>query len=564
VLALGTVVLVPLVILVFLSLTTSIRLGHGSVTLANYSKVFHDPLAWTVFKNTVVFTVGGAGLAVVLGTAMAWAVTSVDLPFRNILRALPLCVLILPALVKDPAWIILFSPTTGLANIVARHLFGIHGHIFNIYSMGGMIAAGGFFTAPLAYVIMLSPFSGIDRSFVEASRASGARLRTTLFRVIIPMIRPALFSAVTLLVIVIASSFETPVLIGLPANIKTYMGQIYSGVESNPLGLNVEAAQGAVYLFLTGAILIFYLLSTRNERRFAAIVGRGHEHALLDAPVLRWVLTAGVVLYALVGFLIPLALIVAVSFLPFYSAVDGNPFHNFTLSNYHTVFTTPEMVTALKTSTILAVTVSLGVVVIGGLLAVIAIKSKSRLRKVCEVIAIAPIAVPHLVFSLGLLLTVLSIPTLAHVFYGTRELMFLSELVIFLPLTMRLLSSALIQLPDELIEASLMSRAGMLRTVRSIVLPILRPALLYVAAVVFILSYRELGAIVLLAAANTTVLPYVSLTAWVSGGYTQLAALNVIILGLPLVVVGVVVLLSRTRSRRPARKSPASGPAVAG
>jgi iron(III) transport system permease protein len=122
---------------------------------------------------------------------------------------------------------------------------------------------------------------------------------------------------------------------------------------------------------------------------------------------------------------------------------------------------------------------------------------------------------------------------------------------------MRLLSSSLIQVDDELIEASLISGAGMTRSVRTILAPILKPALLYAIAVIFVLSYRELGAVIFLVANNTSIVPYVSFTFWVSGGYPMLSALNVFTLIVPLIVICIAFLAARVRVR-PAVQAPSA------
>jgi ABC-type Fe3+ transport system permease subunit len=69
--------------------------------------------------------------------------------------------------------------------------------------------------------------------------------------------------------------------------------------------------------------------------------------------------------------------------------------------------------------------------------------------------------------------------------------------------------------------------------------PIILPAILYAFSVLFVLAFRELGSVVLLVAQNTNIVPYESLTFWVSGGYTMLSALNVVALVVPLVLVSV-------------------------
>jgi iron(III) transport system permease protein len=555
--ALALAVTIPIACLVILGLQTGLGLFKGDLTLSNYTALLSNPATRTAFVNTLIFTVGGAALAVGLGTAMAWAVTSVKIPLRGLFRIIPIAVLILPPLVKDPAMVILFSPKTGLVNMMMKATVGF-GQPFNVYSMFGMIVVIGVFSAPMAYIIMLTPLEGIDRSFIDASRMSGAPLRHTLVKVVLPMIRPALLSAVTLLVIVIASAFETPVIIGVPAGINTFMSQIYQLVNSPLSGQNAAAAQGTMYVILTGIMVVLYMLATRNERRFVAIAGRGHIHDLIDRRGLRWGMTAFLVVYGLFAFVGPLVVTILTSLVPFYSAVNGNPFKHLTLTNFSQVFTTPSVFSGIVTSTILAIFVSLGVVIAAGFLAYMSLKSKSRFRRLCEAIAMAPIAIPALVYSVGLLLTVLSVPGLANTVYGTKGLLVIAEIVVFLPITMRVLSSALIQVQDELLEASTLSGAATRRTIRSVLVPIIRQAILYAIAVVFVFSYRELGAIIFLVPSNTNVVPNVSFTFWVSGGYPMLAALNIVALVVPLVVICLVVAFGRVRKRTrvPRRASP--------
>lgn len=541
----GAAVTIPILILLVLSFQDVLGLFKGSFTLENYIGIFGDKTSWLALRNTVYFTIGGATLSVALGTVMAWGVTSLNLPFRNLLRVLPVCTLILPPLVKDPAWIIMFNPDTGLVNLWLKSI-GLP-RMFNVFSLAGMISVAGFFSAPMAYIIMLTPFEGIHRSLIEASQMAGARLPRTFFRVALPMILPALLSAVTLIVIVIASAFETPVIIGMPGGIQTYMSLVYQEVSSPAGGLNVAATQGVLYLVLTLVMVAFYLLATRNERRFVAIAGKGHETLIIKAPVLRWLITALILFYCLMAFVGPLVITALTSLIRFYTTVDGNPFKDFTFANYHEVWAGPQVREAVVTSGLLALATSLGVVLLSGLLAFVALKTKSRFRRICEYIAMAPIAIPAIVYSAGLLLTVLSVPGLAPIAYGGKAVMIVAMIITFLPLTMRMMTSSLIQIQDELIDASILSGASVLRTIRLVLLPILRPVILYAIGVVFVMSYRELGAVVLLVANNTVIVPYTSFVFWETGGYPMLSALNMVTLIVPLVLLLISFGLNRTR-----------------
>jgi iron(III) transport system permease protein len=380
---------------------------------------------------------------------------------------------------------------------------------------------------------------------------SGARGLRTLARVVLPMTLPALLSAITLAVIIIASGFETPILIGLPAGVSTYISLLYETVSSPTVQLNFAASQGCIYLLLTLTLMTCYLTATKNERKFVTITGRGNQAIQLARPAVRRLLIAVVVVYFFVAFVMPLCITLLTSFLHFYSAVNGNPFHNFTLSNYRQVFGTPTLVSAVETSTLLAVLACAIVVFVALVFAIIAWKTHGRLRRACEAIAMAPIAVPALVYSIALFLTVLAVPGLSQHLYGSRFVMLVAEAIIFLPLAMRLMAGAVIQVSDDLIDAARASGATFFRSMCSIVVPIVRPAVLYAASVVIVLSYRELAAIVFLVATNTTVVPYASFTAWVSGGYPLLSALNVITMLVPIALV--VLVLGCARGSRLSR-----------
>src|ERR1700760_4476624 len=95
---LAIAVTIPIVCLVVLGLQTVLGLFKGDLTFGNYSALWDDPATRQALYHTLIFTIGGAALAVVLGTIMAWAVTSVRIPMRSLFRVIPLCVLILPPL----------------------------------------------------------------------------------------------------------------------------------------------------------------------------------------------------------------------------------------------------------------------------------------------------------------------------------------------------------------------------------------------------------------------------------------------------------------------------------
>jgi iron(III) transport system permease protein len=142
------------------------------------------------------------------------------------------------------------------------------------------------------------------------------------------------------------------------------------------------------------------------------------------------------------------------------------------------------------------------------------------------------------------LVSVVSIPALRS-FYNGYVPLFFAEIVVFLPFALRVLSGALIQIDDSLLEAAVMSGASRIRAIRDVLVPLLRNAIGNAALLIFTLSLRELGAVVLLVGVNTTLLPSLMFEYWQNAQFGPTAALNILGALLPLAVAGAAWLLGK-------------------
>jgi iron(III) transport system permease protein len=198
--------------------------------------------------------------------------------------------------------------------------------------------------------------------------------------------------------------------------------------------------------------------------------------------------------------------------------------------------------------------VELGVIVailstaIGVGLAFVSLKTRWRGRRVVEAVATLPIGLPPVVFSAAILITVISVPGLSQ-FYGTIVPVIIADVVVTLPFAMRVLSGALITVQNDLLEASSASGAGLSRTLRSVLVPLLLPAIANSAIFVFVRSFLQLGAIVFLVTPGYNLLPTEIFNYWGTGSYGAVDALNVISVVIPLAVL-LVVFAAREAVRR--------------
>lgn len=524
----GLSIVLPIGHVVFSSFWSSSLGQPGHFTWSNYQKVFSDSIGLRLVKDTVIYTIGAGAIAVALGGLLAWCVSSMDGRSAAILRFLPMTPLFLPGLLRDTAWIDLYGPRTGLANLALTDLFRVDGPVFDIHSLLGLIVVLGITLTPIAYLILLQPFLSRDPAHEEASRMSGASSLQTLRRITVPSLAPALLSAMLLTTVLAAHSFETPILIGGPGGINSFMLAVFLAMSGSIFpDLNLASAEVMIYVLATGALLLWYLRTVARERRFAVVGTRSHSRR---ATSRRWLVAMPVVGYFLVAFVQLISVSLVVSLLPFYTATEGLGalFSRFSLENYNqALLSDGGFMRPLLNSIVLAGVVSALATSVALGVTFVSVKTKLPGRRLVEMIAALPIAFPALVFSVALLMTFLTTPGL-KLAYGTLLPLVLADAVAFLPFALRITAPAMVQIKDELVEASRTAGASQMRTIWAVVLPLMRVALINAVTLVFILSFRELGAIVMLVTPNLPLLPTHIFSEWQAGFVGPVAALNVI------------------------------------
>jgi iron(III) transport system permease protein len=552
VLVVAGIVIIPVAIVILSSFSAPTQGFVGNFTL-EYLRAVVSAANASLLTHTLIFTFGASAIAMVVATALAWLMTFADMPCRRVVRLIPLAPLLMPPLMRDTAWIQLYSGRDGLVNIGLEKVFGLHHAPFNIFSLWGMTIDLGLNMVPITYIIVFPALNSLNRSLDEASRLSGAGTWRTLRRVTIPIIKPAMLSAFALCALVVAASFETPVLIGAPGGVGTYMSAIYRAVSGSGVpNYNLASAQADVYFVLNGLLLTWYLVSTRRESKFHTVAGRGYSGSGLLARW-RWVLLIVPVVYFILAFGQLFVQSILVSFLPFYSTTAGFPFSHFTLSNYAGLFqgtsTRQAVINSLEVSaivTILTVAVSI-------LLAAVAFQTKVRGRRLIEVVGTLSLAIPPLVFSIALLITVLITPGLKE-YYQTLVPLVVVDLVIFLPFSLRIVSASMLQISPELREAAAISGAGVTRRLVTISVPLIRVAIGGAAYIVFVMSFRELAGVTLLVGPNTPLVPTTALDLYFVGGAPTVSALNVVTAVVPALLTGTVLgsgaLIRRLRHAR--------------
>jgi iron(III) transport system permease protein len=353
-------------------------------------------------------------------------------------------------------------------------------------------------------------------------------------RITLPLMRPALLSALLLLFIRGIESFDVPRVLGTPARIEVFTTDIGQAIRQAPPEFGVGSALSLTLLAICIVAVYLYRRAVRNAEAFATITGKGYTPTPFRLGRGRWPAALGIGLIFALALGLPLFTLLWQSlFVKVAQPFVANP-EPFTLANYRFVLGYPIFAEAVRTSVALGAMSATIIVALTFVMAWIAQRTSVRYGWMLDLLVFIPIAVPSVIVGASVLFAYLMLPI---PIYNTIWILLVAYLTSYLPYGIRFASGGLAQLHKELEEAGKMAGAGYGQIFWRILLPLLAPVALSAWLYIFVLAVRELGASLMLVGPGTHVLGTITLTMWEEGGsYGAVCALGVIQI-LPLVAI---------------------------
>jgi iron(III) transport system permease protein len=181
-----------------------------------------------------------------------------------------------------------------------------------------------------------------------------------------------------------------------------------------------------------------------------------------------------------------------------------------TLEHWKRVFSDPVLGLSVRNTLIVSGIAALLGVTFYGVIAYVVVKTRFVGRALLDVISWLPWAIPGVLLSLALLWTIFETRILLPL-YGTIYLLILAMIVKSMPVGVQLTKSVLVQLGNELEEASRVCGASWLRTYRRIVVPLLMPVFITIALLSFLSAARDISTVVLLSTGQSRTLALLAL-----------------------------------------------------
>lgn len=399
----------------------------------------------------------------------------------------------------------------------------------------------GLTSAPLVYIYIRPALASLNTSLEEAAWVVGSSWTRTIHRIVLVLAKPALLSAALIVFVTSLSEFAIPSVIGPVAHIDVIATQLVRLEQEGGSSINGAAVLG---LFLMVPSIACLVISRRMlaGRDYATLGARGSSYKARAPAKARWVGFVICCLYCLVAIILPFSALAVGSLQPFLSADFDS---GWTLANYSTLFDDVDISAAFVN------TIELGVMaaVIGMMIAVVLARTsrpersgpkrgwRYRAGQLIDFIATVPLAVPGLVFGVGILWMWISLPKGGGL-YGTKWILLVAYIGLYIPFGMRSAVAGFYQLDGGLEDAARVVGARTGRILRSISLPLLAPAILAGGVVILYHSMRELAASLMLYTPGNGVL---SIEVWqlnTNGTYPKLFALGIVYVALILILVG--------------------------
>lgn len=207
------VVVYPFIYAIGLSLYEWNLLGEPSfVGLANYTRMFADPLFQKALRNTLLWTVGVVPPTIVLGLILALLLNHRAIKLKGLFRTIYFLPVMTNMVAAAFVWRWLFEPTFGVVNYFLRAI-GLPGPGWladTRWALPAMMVVAVWKQLGFAMVVFLAGLQTIPKEFQEAAAIDGADRWQSFRHITIPLLNPAVVFVAVMLVINALRVFTIP------------------------------------------------------------------------------------------------------------------------------------------------------------------------------------------------------------------------------------------------------------------------------------------------------------------------------------------------------------------
>lgn len=522
-LALITVICIIVFVLSFLPLLRLLQeaaFPDGDFSLSAIRDGLSDDTVWLATRNTIIVGIGGTVASIILGVTVALIVTLTDVRFRQIFVLFFVTPLMIAPQVTALAWLQVFGPSSPIL-----HFIGFApplGTPNPLYSPEGIILLLAIQYSPLVFLIVRAGLRQLPRELVEAAQSGGAGPFKIVATIILPLATPAIVAAAALTFVSCVGNFGIPAFLGIPANYLVLPTLIFQRLAGGGPDVLSEVAVLSILIAIIAMIGIFlqdYFSSRRDFRisgTSASLVPYSLGKWRVPVEVLMWLLMAVILVLPLLG-------LILTSLVRGYGVVltaDSVTFENYRFVMIEHAAAKRAFANSFMLSVAAAVFAMFVAIPLGYVIA----WHRGRWSKLLNIVVELPYALPGVVLSIASILLFLKpLPLIGMQLYNTLWIILFAYLARFLVLGVRPVVNGYLQIDRALEEAAQIAGAGLLKRMRTIIFPMIAPAAMAGALLVFMTAFSELTVSALLWSSGAETLGVV-IFSFEQGGDTKYAA----------------------------------------
>lgn len=509
----------------------SILTPEGQFTFIYFQNILQDRALFEAFRNSMIIAVGATLISMLAGVPMAWAVSRTDIPLKNFIRNFTTVSMVTPPFLGAIAWVFLLGPGAGKFNLFFRFLFNTDATLFNIYSIAGITFVISMYTYPFVFLYTTSALDNMDANLEDAANILGSNKWKTLYKITLPLIAPAIISGAILSFLEALALFGVPAVLGMSRGIFTLTTRIYQ-LFNYPPDYEQGAAMAIPLIIITGILLIFQYLYL-HKKQFTIVSGKSSQPMLIRLGMAKWPILGFCILVILLSVIIPYFMLLIISL----SKIWGAPLtlSNLTLENYDFIlFRYNLSQRSFLNSTFLSFAAATIAVFLGLIITIYIKRTENFGRRFLHYMMILPFAIPGIAMAVAFLWAYIRPP---FNLYGTIWILLVAYIARRIPLCYMNCSDAMTQINFELEESARILGASWFKSIYFITIPLLKLSLVSGWMLVFITSFRELSASILLYSPNSEVIAVTIITLFEEGEFEALAALSIIILTITLLFI---------------------------
>jgi sulfate transport system permease protein len=220
-----------------------------------------NPITYAALRLTVITAIITSLINVIIGTMTAYALTRFQFPGRALFNGLIDLPFAIPTMVAGVMMVVLYGPQAALGN-----WFDARG-VKIIFAPSGIVLALLFVTYPFVIRAVQPVLAEVEQQQEEAAYTMGASQWLTFFRILLPMLMPAILSGALLSFARALGEFGAIVAVAgnMPGRTLTAPVHIYGQIESQN-----EVGASAVSIVLLTLSFILILAVDWLERRKGA------------------------------------------------------------------------------------------------------------------------------------------------------------------------------------------------------------------------------------------------------------------------------------------------------